>query len=164
MKSLSIFFKYSPKRQRALKTAINDVNAQRKADGTSPEIAQQKFKLLCDTCWVERHTTFEDFVDLYESLLSCLDVIIISVNQSKLWDSKSVVEANGLLKSITSSEFITAFHTNLHFLSYTKASSTRKCMRFHAVKSHSCISWCWTEFDPLFSCSIDPCLHHSSFL
>ena len=45
MKSLVIFFKYSPKRQRALEKAIEDINKDR---SDSERISQQKLKLLCD--------------------------------------------------------------------------------------------------------------------
>lgn len=120
MKSLGIFFHYSPKRQRALEKAIKNVNKEK-----DDPILQQKFKLLCETRWVERHTAFEDMLDLYEPLVICLESISANTDKDWDWDAKSVVEANGLLRSITSSEFIAAFHTNLHFIAYTKPLSIK---------------------------------------
>ena len=85
------------------------------------EITRQKFKLLCETRWVECHTTFDDFADLFEPLLHCLDEI--ANNTSKVWDSKAVTDANSLLRSITSAEFISAFNTNHYFLGFAKSLS-----------------------------------------
>ena len=40
-----------------------------------------------------------------------------------MWDSKAVIEANGLLRSITSAEFIAAVNTNHYFLGFSKSVS-----------------------------------------
>ena len=100
--------------------STTDINKDR---SDSERISQQKLKFLCDTRWVERHTTFEDVLALYEPLLACLEAMV--ANADKVWDAKSIVEANGLLRSITSAEFIAAFHTNLHFFGYTKPLSIK---------------------------------------
>ena len=73
LKQLGIFFKYSPKRSRRLEEAIREVNGRRpKAE----QIEKTKFKVFCETRWVEKHNTLQDFDDLYEPLLtlfmSCL--------------------------------------------------------------------------------------------
>ena len=69
LKSLGLFFKLLSKRQRALKAAIQDVNAERSQKEKIP-VEQQTFKLLRDTRWVERHTKFQDLVDFYEPLFA----------------------------------------------------------------------------------------------
>ena len=50
----------------------------------------------------------------------CLEAIGTSGSN---WNSKSMTEANGLLRAISSDKFIAAFQTNLHFSGYTKALS-----------------------------------------
>ena len=64
-------------------------------------------------------------LDLYEPLVICLESMAANTDKAWQWDAKSVVEANGLLRSITSSDFIAAFHTSLHFLAYTKPLSIK---------------------------------------
>lgn len=94
IKSVGLFFEYSPKRQRQLEAAIKDENSRRtEADGQDSAIPLKKIGVLCDTRWVERHTTLDDFHTLYEPLMDCLDTIIHSGN----YDSKAVTEANGML-------------------------------------------------------------------
>ena len=46
---LGIFFKYSPKRQRKLEQSITEI---------ATESLKKKVKPLCETRWVEKHTTF----------------------------------------------------------------------------------------------------------
>ena len=83
LKALGVFFKYSPKRQRALEDAVVTINEQRHANNEAL-ITPTKFKMLCDTRWVERHTAFETFHELYEALLYCLDDI--GRNGERNWD------------------------------------------------------------------------------
>ena len=122
LQTLGLFFKYSPKRQRALERAIVSTNQSRKENG-EPVIVQSKFKVLCDTRWVERHTSMDSFAELYPALISCLETI--SRNESHEWDQKAIMEASGVLKTITSSGFIAAFHTNMYFFGFTKALSVQ---------------------------------------
>ena len=117
LKAVGIFFKYSPKRQRHLETAVSNVNVQRKALGV-PEVPPHKVKLMCETRWVERHTVLAEFSEMYEPIVNCFETI--SRNSSCQWNAKSVTEANGLLKAISSDRFIAAFQTNLYFFGYTK--------------------------------------------
>ena len=53
--------------------------------------------------------------------MHCLESI--SMNTGKRWDSKSVTEAHGLLRAITSDSLLVAFQTNLYFFGYTKGLS-----------------------------------------
>ena len=120
LKALGVFFKYSPKRQRALEDAVVTINEQRHANNEAL-IAPTKFKMLCDTRWVERHTAFETFHELYAALLYCLDDI--GRNGERNWDAESISKASGLLTVISSSAFIAAFQTNHYFLGFTKSLS-----------------------------------------
>ena len=170
LKSVGIFFKYSPKRQRRFEKSIviieerneSDTDAGQEDDRNyedsmsaedgsddeeyeendeeeeeedsddeevelreieSPKVqaAKKKIKPLCETRWVERHTAFQDFQDLYEPLLLCLQTI--SENRSKKWDLKSKTEAQGLLHQIKMPQFICAFYSALYLLGYTKSLS-----------------------------------------
>ena len=57
-----------------MENAVEAVNTQRQADNIDnlPEIRLHKLKLLCETRWVEMHTTMDDYIVLYEPLLDCL--------------------------------------------------------------------------------------------
>lgn len=166
LKSVGIFFKYSPKRQRELEESIiavdegtkfndqsefeenevgidssddsseseeeedevceedsADKEENRKSDDIEEDSAKRKaakvkIKPLCETRWVERHTAFQDFEDLYEPLLLCLHTI--SQNKgSRNWDAKSKTEAQGLFHQITKPAFIAAFCTAKYLFGYT---------------------------------------------
>ena len=121
LKKLGIFFKYSPKKQRALEKSISHTNDRLKLEG-KPEIGKVKFKLLCQTRWIERHTALEDFHDLVGPIAETLE----SISQRPIgeagveWDVKSKTEAAGLLHDLRSSEFLVALYTCRYFFAYTK--------------------------------------------
>ena len=113
IKSVGLFFEFSPKRQRQLETSIKEENDRRKASsGDEQEIPFKKVGVLCDTRWVECHTTLDDFHTLYHPVIDCLDAII----HSGRYDSKSVTEANGLFSAITSGKFLVAIRFMSSFL------------------------------------------------
>ena len=68
---------------------------------------------------MEHHTAFQDFEDLYEALLLCLETIAQD-KSGKKWDGKSKTEAQGLFHKITSPVFIAAFYTAKHFFGFTE--------------------------------------------
>ena len=74
LQALGIFFKFSPKRHQRLTIALDTVNAERSSQDC-PLIKHEKVKVLCETRWVERHTTLEDFHQMYEAIIDCLDAI-----------------------------------------------------------------------------------------
>ena len=117
LKAVGIFFKYSPERQRHLETSVSKVNVQRKSLGVT-EVSPHEVKLMCETRWIERHTILVEFAEMYEPIVKCFETI--SRSSSREWNAKSVTEANGLLKAISSHQFIAAFQTNLYFFNYTK--------------------------------------------
>ena len=114
--SLGIFFRYSPKRQRQLEESISQYNKVLKEQGKK-EIHKTKIKTMCQTRWVEKHTSMEDLNMMYPALIQCLDFI---VNNKHTWIGKTIVEANGLLSNIMSPSFIAAFKVNLHVFGFTK--------------------------------------------
>lgn len=116
LKSVGLFFQFSPKRQRELEKAIADMN-----DSQADPVRLKKIKTLCETRWVERHTSLQDFAVLYPAILDCLEDI--SSNMHGSWNSKSVTEATGLYHTIAADSFIAAFQTALFFTGYLKALS-----------------------------------------
>ena len=97
-----------------------EVNAKRSEEGLSV-LSSFKAKLMCETRWVERHTVLAEFAQIYEPTLVCLEAI--GSNSDGIWNSKSMTEANGLLRSICSDQFIAAFQTNLYSSGYSKVLS-----------------------------------------
>ena len=119
LKQLGIFFKYSPKRTRRLESAVDEVNA---VTPKEDHINTTKFRVFCETRWVEKHTTLNDFDVMYEPLLVCLEAI---GSLETDWDSKSSGDAYGLMKRITDSTFIASFQTVLHFFGYVRGLSAK---------------------------------------
>ena len=120
LKCDGLFFKFSPKRQVQLEKFIAVENAKRKetaATGTALRtISKSRIKTLCETSWVERYTTLEDFYVLYEVILDCFDIICCATD--KRWDTKSSTDAAGLHRSISSGDFLAAFYTNRYVSSF----------------------------------------------
>ena len=105
IKSVGLFCHFPPKRQRELERAIEKENTRRRV-AEEPDIPLRKIGVLCETRWVERHTTLADFHVLYTPLLKCFDAVV----HSGRYDGKAVTEANGLLIAIVSGKFLVAFH------------------------------------------------------
>ena len=138
LQALGIFFKYSPKRQRCLETSTAWLNYHRTQEGKEP-IPTLKLKLLSATRWVERHTAIMDFRQVYEAVVFCLEVIcgqssapthdqqaeagIEKPCELAKFDGKSVTEANGLLRAISSDDFIVSLHCNVFVSAYLKGLS-----------------------------------------
>ena len=114
---VGLFFKYSLKRQRHLETCINAYSAELKEVGKTP-LRKDKIKTMCETRWIESHSTMEDFDDLYPALCNCLDDI--ACNIGGIWDCKAVTEANGIFHSIAKPCFIAAFKVNHYIFGFTK--------------------------------------------
>ena len=138
LQALGVFFKYSPKRQRCLETCTAVLNLDRKQKGKL-EICSLTLKLLSATRWVERHIAISDFIKIYEATIYCLEVIcgqspVPSIDQQSearmahpeeinTFDAKSVMEANGLLRALSSDKFIVTLHCNAFVSGYLKGLS-----------------------------------------
>jgi hypothetical protein len=86
------------------------------------KLKKSKFKVFCETRWVEKHTCLEDFEQMYEALVICLEAI--SALEAG-WDAKAVAKANGLLKKITDPTFIVCFQTVRNYFGYFSGISTK---------------------------------------
>ena len=113
--SVGLFYKYSRKRQRQLEKSIEKLND---LGESNPIVTKAKVKTMCQTRWVERHTSMLDFDSMYHGITDCLQEI--AANREMNWDGKAVTEAQGLLHNIRSSGFIACFKVNHHMFGYTK--------------------------------------------
>ena len=64
---LYLFLDYSPKWQRFFERVLAKY---------LPEYSHSKLLCLCKTFWVERHTCFEVFHEMYEGFVTFLDAIL----------------------------------------------------------------------------------------
>ena len=80
---------------------------------------EKKIKPLCEARWVERHTAFEDLDVLYLCIILCLEVI--SKNEDRNWNPKSVLESSGLLRQVMESKCFVAFQDCRYLLGFTKS-------------------------------------------
>ena len=104
LRFLGRFFEY-PKRSRALEIQIEAWNTMA---SESDQISKRKMKTMCQTRWVEKHTSIEDLHVMYLPVLRTLQDIC---KNAKEWESKAVAEAKGLCDTLMSSDFIAAFET-----------------------------------------------------
>ena len=119
MISLGIYFKYSPKRQRALERSIESHND---LDETAKPILKSKVKPLCETRWIERHTSFTQLQELYEPIIETLQ--LIAENRECIWEGKPITEASGLYAQLTSPAFLVAFQVCQYVFGFTKILAT----------------------------------------
>ena len=87
---VSQFFSNSPKRQLALEKWIDDLFTHER---------RKKVKEMCRTSWIEWHEAFESFLDLFMSVVCCLEEIANS----------SPVKWNAETRSNAQSLFLTVF-------------------------------------------------------
>lgn len=100
-------FNNSPKRQRFFENILQALGS---------EIKKQKLKGLCQTRWVERHTCFETFYDLYFFVCCCCEAIVNPTVYAEKgleadwhWDSETKVRAQGFLHILKSGQHIIPF-------------------------------------------------------
>lgn len=70
---------------------------------------------MCKTRWVERHTCYETFYEMYTLICKCLEAILAPHDYPEMytswqgvWDAESRTQAQGLLSSLVSFQTITA--------------------------------------------------------
>lgn len=108
------FLKYSPKRQRALETWIDDL---------FPEEKWKKVKEICRTRGVERHEAFEVFSDLFLPIVCCLEKI--SLSSSNDWNSDTRSDSHSFLLALSQFPFIMTLIATQNVLAYTKGLSVK---------------------------------------
>ena len=103
-----LFLSNSPKRQRLFELTVKEF---------LPSSSHSKLPGLCKTRWVERHTCFEVFLEMYEALITFLDAILSPHDYPQLassdgnwnWDSDTRVKAQGLKAALSSFQTIAVF-------------------------------------------------------
>ena len=112
------FFKFSPKRQRLLDSAI---------DETCAEVTRKKVKLkdACRTRWIEHIDSYVVFLQLLPALHMSLRAMIDPDQFPELgtdwkWDADTLVKANGFNHQIECSTFLLTFKILLEILSYLR--------------------------------------------
>ena len=89
---VAVFFNRSAKRVSLFRQCVEE---------TAPEIKRKRLVQLCETRWVERHDAIMTFVQLYPSILAC-------VEKCQSLDSNSATKACMFGHSIRTPEFIVA--------------------------------------------------------
>ena len=95
-----MFLSNSPKRQSMFELAVVKL---------MPVSSHKKLPGLCRTRWVERHTCYEVFLELYELFITFLDVIVSPNDYPQLessddgwnWDRETKISAQGLKASLS---------------------------------------------------------------
>ena len=120
VKTVGILFKYSPKKQVLLEQCVESFNRGAVENGTRT-IYLRKVKLLCNTRWIERHTSIFYFCTFFGVIIYCLEIITQNDDESRKWDRKSITKPGGLLHIMCSSSFLVAlnfaqFYLDLHLM------------------------------------------------
>ena len=119
-----LFLSKSPKRQKMFELTVTNL---------MPTSSHSKLPGLCKTRWVERHTCFDVFLELYEPLVTFLDAIMSPHQYPELqssdgdwkWDSETRVRAQGLKASLSSFQMIATFIITKSVLDEVKSLSSK---------------------------------------
>ena len=103
-----LFLSNSPKRQSMFEIAVVKL---------IPASSHKKLPGLCRARWIEKHTRYEVFLELYEPLITFLDAIVSpndypqleSSDSSWNWDRETKIRAQGLKASLSSFNTISVF-------------------------------------------------------
>ena len=145
IKTVGILFTYSPKKQMLLEECVESFNRGVVEDGTKA-IYLRKVKLLCDTRWIERHTSIFDFCTLFGVIIYCLEIITQNDDESRKWDRKSITEAGGLLHIICSSSFLVALNFAQFLFGFTSnVAKFLQSQTIDVIKAHAGINLSITE-------------------
>ncbi len=115
-----LFLNHSPKRQRFFERALNEY---------LPACRHSKLPGLCKTRWVERHTCYEVFLEMYECFVTFLDAIISPGEYQNLlldddenwnWDRETKIKAQGLKSSLSSFQCVAVFIITKNILDEVK--------------------------------------------
>ena len=114
------FIANSPKRQRLFDLTVKEF---------LPSSSHGKLPGLCKTRWVERHTCYEVFLEMYEALITFLDAILNPHDYPQLaspegnwnWDSDTRVKAQGLKASLSSFQTLAVFLITKNVLDEVKS-------------------------------------------
>ena len=78
---------------------------------------------MCRTHWIERHEWFETFIDFYQPLTICLE--LIANRRPDEWNRETCGDAHSFILSLSQFSFIVALVLTQKILCYTKGLSTK---------------------------------------
>jgi hypothetical protein len=118
MKSVSLYFRFSPKREGLLNSIILRTMAN--------SVRKKALLDICRTRWAERHDAYTHFYQSFVYIVRALEIISTGSAAAEDcdaiyadgWDSHSKSEAQSLLHSIACFDFIVTFMTTYHVLSH----------------------------------------------
>ena len=94
---------------------------------------------LCKTWWVERHTCFEVFLEMYVAFVTFLDAMLhphqhsqLGTNDTRDWDRDTLVKAQGMIAALTTFQNIAVFIITKNTLQIVKVLSAK--LQKHAIK------------------------------
>ncbi len=129
MNEAHLFLYHSPKWQRMFELTLHEY--------LPNSSSHSKLPGLCKTRWVERHTCYAIFHEMYEVLVTFLDAILspqdypelVSQEGSWNWNNDTKTKAQGLKNSLTSFQTIATFIITKNVLDEVKsiASKLQKC-------------------------------------
>ena len=99
-----LFLSNSPKRQRFFEKIL---------EVYLPTCSRTKLVGLCKTRWVERHTCFEVFLEMYVAYVTFLDAMLHPHQHPDLgtwdWDKDTLAKAQGMMAALTTFQNIAVF-------------------------------------------------------
>ena len=107
LKSVNIFFDYSPKRLGELEKTVKEM---------APESSRTRLVSLCKTRWSARHTALATFEELFVPLVETIDTI--ASNADRHWSADSTASAAQLAVSLRQFSFAFALVVTRHALDY----------------------------------------------
>ena len=119
-----LFLSNSRKRQRMFELTVQEF---------LPSSLHTKLPGLCKTRWVERHTCFGVFLEMYEPLVTFLDAILSPHEYPQLsssdgswnWDNDTRVKAQGLKAALSSFQNLAVFLITKYVLDEAKSLSAK---------------------------------------
>ena len=97
-----------------------------------PTCSRTKLVGLCKTRWVERHTCFEVFLEMYQAFVTFLDAMLHPHQHSQLgtndtwdWDRNTLVKAQGMMAALTTFQNIAFFIITKNTLDIAKVLSVK---------------------------------------
>lgn len=119
-----LFLSNTPKRQKMFELTLKEF---------LPSSSHSKLPGLCKTRWVERHTCFEVFLEMYEPFVTFLDAIMSPHEYPQLrssdgswnWDNDTRVKAQGLKAALTSFQNLAVFLITKNVLDEAKSKVTK---------------------------------------
>ena len=97
-----------------------------------PTCSRTKLVGLCKTRWVERHTCFEVFLEMYVAFVTFLDAMLhphqhpqLGTNDTWDWDRDTLVKAQGMMAALTMFQNIAVFIITKNTLDIVKVLSVK---------------------------------------